>query len=128
MGAYDTWLRTQEMNMKIKREREEAERKLREVQAARVKKDDTFEKAIQHLQNNDSKLATTLGRHCEEAQAHFAVLDDKHNYVMERVCALEGSVRYLEDQMLKKRLTCTKKRLKVTVCAGKQRVEIERQF
>ena len=125
MGAYSDWLEKIEMQQRLQRE---AEMKKKREEEARAKQNNSFANVVQQLQNNDAKLATALGKHQEEAQAHFDVLDDKHNYVMNRVCALEASVGHLENEMFERRATRTKKRLRVTVCAGKQRVEIERQF
>lgn len=125
MGAYSDWLEKIELQQKLQRE---FEMKKRLEEEARARQNNSFASVVSQLQNNDAKLATALGKHQEEVKECLDGLYDKHDYVMNRVCALEAAVGRLEGEMLERRATRTKKRLRVTVCAGGQRLEIERQF
>lgn len=123
MGVYSDWLKDIEMHQRAQREFE-MKKKLEED--ARAKQNNSFASVVSQLQNNDAKLATALGRYQEEVKDRFDILDDKHDYVMNRVCALEAAVGHLEGEMLERRATRTKKRLRVTVCAYGQRLEISK--
>ena len=123
MGVSSDWLKDIEMHQRAQRE---AEMKKKREEEARAKQNNSFASVISQLQNNDAKLATALGKHQEEVKERLNILDDKHDYVMNRVCALEAAVGHLEGEMLERRATRTKKRLRVTVCAYGQRLEISK--